>query len=161
MRFTGAFSPIFSFPAAWREGEKYVKLKLMKKAAFRKRSMPSHMANGIVDVRGEFYRAHRDEIMHLIDLTVENVRSTHPFEGILSREEERDALVLEVTSAKLAERLGKMLNRVYGGHTEFAMMHDTGQARVFWERGTETGGEENGRKRFPPSRKSKRGKVKK
>ena len=114
------------------------------------------MANGIVDVRGGFYLAHRDEILHLIEITVESVRSSHPFERILAKESDGDGLILEVTSAKLAERLGRTLNRVYGGHTEYAMMHDTGQARVFWERGAGIFSQENGPMRFPRKRKGLR-----
>lgn len=107
----------------------------MKKVELRKRDHLESMANGVVDIRGDFYLAHRDEINHLIDVTVESVQATHPFERIVARYGNGAELIVEVTSRKLAERLGRTLNRVYGGRTVYTIMHDTQQARVFWERG--------------------------
>lgn len=107
----------------------------MKKAELRKQSHRVRNAtNGVVEVRGGFYEAHREEIRHLLEHTVAVIQATHPFEKILSRSENGDRLILEVTSAKLAERLGHTLDRAYGGKTVYEMLGDTGQARIYWER---------------------------
>lgn len=107
----------------------------MNKAELRKQSHRlGNATNGVVEVRGGFYEAHREEILHLLERTVEIIQASHPFEKIISRSENGERLILEVTSAKLAERLGHTLDRAFGGKTIYEMLGDTGQARIYWER---------------------------
>lgn len=106
----------------------------MKKIALRKRKVTSKVANGIVQIRGSFYEAHQAEIHHLIKQTVQTLQTTHPYDKILKMSQNGEELVVELTSPKLAQHVGRTLNKAFGGNTSYEVMHDTGQARVTWER---------------------------
>jgi len=107
---------------------------MMKKIELRKRNNHKKLSNGIVQVTGKYYEVHPEEIEHLIQRTISVVQETHPDEKILKLSRNRGDLIIELTSAKLAQRVGRALNNAYGGKTLYEMMHDTGQGRVYWER---------------------------
>jgi NMD protein affecting ribosome stability and mRNA decay len=89
---------------------------------------------GIVTVRGEFARAHRDEITHLVRNLEEREKASHPLKRIMALEEEDDALVVTTTDTHLARNIGDALHHAYQGELDYDPAESETVLRVTWER---------------------------
>jgi hypothetical protein len=89
---------------------------------------------GIVTLSGGFWRQHRDEILNQIRNEEQESIKTHPQERLISIAEEGDDLVVWTTNEKLAQRLGRALEKAYDGELEYKWSHDDKLVRVNWSR---------------------------
>jgi uncharacterized Zn finger protein len=89
---------------------------------------------GIVTLSGAFWREHRDEILSLIRNEALRTIETNPHERLIDVAEEGDDLVVWTTNEKLAQRLGRALEKAYDGKLEYQWPVDNKLVRVNWSR---------------------------
>jgi NMD protein affecting ribosome stability and mRNA decay len=89
---------------------------------------------GVVTLRGDYLWKHEEEILNILRNTENNAMAKNPLERIMSIKPEGDALVIETTEEKLAEHLGRALNKAYQGDLEIVWSDNHSLCRVNWER---------------------------
>lgn len=89
---------------------------------------------GIVRLKGLFLKEHREEIMNLIRNAEERAREINPLERIIGINEIKDGMEVTTTNERLAQRIGKSLQRAYQGEVEYKWTHDDKLVRVEWKR---------------------------
>jgi NMD protein affecting ribosome stability and mRNA decay len=87
-----------------------------------------------LSVRGDFFAAHRDEILHLIENYEQRERMEHPLKRIMDRESIDDGVMISFTDAHLARGIGKALHDAYEGDVEFQYAKEDIMLRVDWVR---------------------------
>jgi NMD protein affecting ribosome stability and mRNA decay len=73
---------------------------------------------GVLHVGGEFARAHRDELLHLIRHVEERERGDHPLKRIMEIADEGSGFTVSATDGKLALAFGRALEKAYDGELE-------------------------------------------
>ena len=81
-----------------------------------------------------FLNNHREEIMNLIHNEEERAKGVNPLERIVAITEEKNRMIVTTTNERLAQRIGRELNKAYRGRTEYHWSEDTKLLRVTWER---------------------------
>lgn len=89
---------------------------------------------GIVTLTGGFWHGHRDEILNLIRNEEKRAMGVNPLERIIDIGPDGSHLVVQTTNEKLAQRLGRALQRAYDGTVEYKWSVDDKLARVHWDR---------------------------
>lgn len=89
---------------------------------------------GIVTLKGEFLREHKDEILNLIRNEEERAMGFNPLERIIEIKSMDAGMKLTTTNEKLAQRIGRCLSRAYQGKVGYKWSQDTKLLRVEWER---------------------------
>lgn len=98
------------------------------------RKIKDNFPGGIVRLRGAFLNEHKDEIINLIRNEEERARGFNPLERIIKINNVDDGLEVTTTNEKLAQRIGKSLNKAYQGKVEYKWSNDTKLLRADWER---------------------------
>jgi NMD protein affecting ribosome stability and mRNA decay len=94
-----------------------------------------HYYEGVLTLEGEFLAGHRDEIITLLQREADRVTQKSPLDRIIQMVSEGgDRLVVETTTEKLAQRLGKAVYRAYKGDLDFRWSHMNKFVRVYWSR---------------------------
>lgn len=91
-------------------------------------------AQGEVVLRGTFLETHRDEITNLIANEEERAKGLNPLERIVRITERAGALTVTTTNEKLAQRIGRALQKAYQGAVSYRWSEDTKYAHVEWAR---------------------------
>jgi NMD protein affecting ribosome stability and mRNA decay len=91
---------------------------------------------GIVNLRGAFARAHREELIRVARHQEEAEKAEHPLNRIMSIEEEPDGTVVNTTDIHLPRRIGEALERAFSGALDFRYEEDGYFVRVTWRRET-------------------------
>jgi hypothetical protein len=73
---------------------------------------------GVLDVGGAFAAAHRDDLIGLVRNVEERERSNHPLKRVMSLRTRKRGFVVETTDGKLAQALGRALQKAYDGQLE-------------------------------------------
>ena len=89
---------------------------------------------GIVTFSGEYLAEHRDEILNAIKNSEEKSRSKNPLARIMAIKPEKDALVILTTDDKLAQKLGRDINKAHNGTLEYKWSREDSFVRVNWSR---------------------------
>ena len=89
---------------------------------------------GTIEIKGEFFKSNRKEIINLINNIEKQQKEEHPLERIMDITNGRGATVVTTTGIHIARRIGEALNRSYKG--EFSFQYGDGEktVRVSWER---------------------------
>ena len=98
------------------------------------RRIREHMPAGRVDIKGDFYKEHRDEINSMIHHIEKKEFRGHPLERIMSRDDSNDELYLTTTGVHLARRIGGGLQRSYKGALSVSSGPGDDTIRVDWIR---------------------------
>lgn len=93
-----------------------------------------HVPAGQLTLSGEFFSAHREEILHLVRNTEAKARAEHPLERIMGIEEEADRAVITLTDTHLAHGIGEALHHAYQGELSSHYTDEDGLLRVSWTR---------------------------
>ena len=88
---------------------------------------------GIVTLRGGYWRKHRSDLTPLI-LHQEETIQDNPLEHISGLREEGDNLVIETTSEKHAQKLGRAIHKAHKGEIDYQWGDGHHLVRVYWER---------------------------
>jgi len=93
-----------------------------------------HYPAGFLTIKGEFFSAHRDEIMHLMHNHELHERAEHPLKRIMAVEEKDGATLVTTTDIHLARGIGEALHHAYHGELEFHYNPEQNLLRVSWAR---------------------------
>lgn len=93
-----------------------------------------HYPEGIVTLRGDYLWRHEVEIRNILTNEAERVLAKNPIARIMHMATTEDSLVIETTEQKLAEHLGRTLNRAHNGELQVTWSGSPRVCRVSWER---------------------------
>jgi len=93
-----------------------------------------HYPAGFVDVGGDFFAAHRDELTHLLRHHEEKEKAGHPLARIIAMDETPTGMLVTTTDIHLARDLGEALHHAYQGELEFHYNDAEKLLRVHWWR---------------------------
>jgi NMD protein affecting ribosome stability and mRNA decay len=91
-----------------------------------------HYPAGFLTLQGEFFLAHRDEIMHLVHNNEKHERAEHPLKRIMAVEEKDGATQVTTTDIHLARGMGEALHHAYQGELNFHYNPEQNLLRVNW-----------------------------
>jgi hypothetical protein len=89
---------------------------------------------GYVTLEGEFFDAHRDEILHLARNEEQRAKGDHPLERIMDIQQEGGKTVVSTTDLHLARRIGDAVHHAYQGTLDIKYSPNEYLVRVFWQR---------------------------
>src|SRR5579883_1373588 len=98
------------------------------------RKAHDRLPQGILTLHGGYWIQHRTDIMNLLRNEEEAVQQDNPLARIIGMREEEGAFVVETTTEKLAQRLGRRLERAHKGEVDYKFGPDRHLARVNWTR---------------------------
>ncbi len=91
-----------------------------------------HYPAGFVTLQGEFFHAHRDEIMRLVHNEEKRARAEHPLKRIMAVEEKDAATLVTTTDIHLARGIGEALHHAYQGELQYHYNPEENLLRVSW-----------------------------
>jgi NMD protein affecting ribosome stability and mRNA decay len=89
---------------------------------------------GILTLRGNYLWNHEEEIRHILVNAAERISMRNPLERVIRIDRSEDALVIETTDNKLAEQLGRTLQKAHSGELQIDWQGSPVVCRVQWER---------------------------
>ena len=89
---------------------------------------------GVIELRGHFWKEHKEEISNLIRNEEETEKREHPLERIMKQEEQGDSLLIATTGIHIARRIGQALNSAYQGALDMRYGDAEKSIRVIWTR---------------------------
>lgn len=89
---------------------------------------------GQLTVSGEFFIAHREEILQLIRNAESKAKAEHPLERIMDIEEQADSTVITFTDAHLTHGVGQALHHAYQGELDSGYTDEDDLLRITWSR---------------------------
>ncbi len=90
---------------------------------------------GIVTLQGDYVLPHKHDLIRLIKNEEERARGYNPLERVMSiKENGRGSLVVSTTNEKLAQRLGRAIQKAFHGEVTYRWSHDNKLVRVNWAR---------------------------
>lgn len=114
----------------WEEGPQKVKRAICPAC---KRISDNYPA-GIIEISGEFFTSHREEIMNLILNIEKQEKARHALERIIRTIPMTDKMVVTTTGIHLARRIGEALSRSYKGDLSLDYLDTDKGIRVTWKR---------------------------
>ena len=98
------------------------------------RRIADRLPAGTIEMKGEFFDAHREEIINLIRNVEEQQKSEHPMERIMEISDGRGSTQVTTTGIHVARRIGEAVSRSYKG--EYSLQYGDGEktVRIVWER---------------------------
>ncbi|MDR4507371.1 MAG: hypothetical protein MRJ65_03880 [Candidatus Brocadiaceae bacterium] len=93
-----------------------------------------NVPSGIVTLKGEFLKQHKQEIMNLVRNEEERSKNFNPLKRIMKILEKDDEVEIHTTSSKLAQRIGNIMHKAYNGNVEYKKHENAKFMRVEWER---------------------------
>lgn len=89
---------------------------------------------GFVEIRGEFFDSHREEVSNLISNLEAQEKGEHPLERIMAISPEKGHAMVTTTGIHLARRIGEALHHAYQGDLDFTYGDAEKSIRVSWSR---------------------------
>jgi hypothetical protein len=89
---------------------------------------------GHVTLSGQFFNAHRSELLQLARNTAESEGAEHPLHRIMSVAETPDDTVIATCDIHSARRIGEDLKSAYDGELDLRFGEDEYSVRVHWTR---------------------------
>ncbi len=103
------------------------------------RKAHDHFAGGVLTLRGGFFAGHKDQILNLVRNEEARAIGVNPLERIIAIENGGDYMEIRTTSERMAQRIGREIQRAYKGDIVYRWSRDNKFVRVDWHRGEETG----------------------
>jgi NMD protein affecting ribosome stability and mRNA decay len=98
------------------------------------RRIADRLPAGTIEIKGEFFKRNREEIINLIRNVEKQQKEDHPLERIMDIDDGRGATVVTTTGIHVARRIGEALSRSYKGDFSFQYGDGEKTVRVSWER---------------------------
>ncbi len=99
------------------------------------RKIEDRYAEGILTLSGEFLTEHKAEIMQLLEKEAARISGRNVLDRVIKMTAEgKDKLVVETTTEKLAQHLGRAVYKAYKGDLHFRWSETERFARVYWSR---------------------------
>ncbi|MBE9504416.1 MAG: ATPase [Proteobacteria bacterium] len=89
---------------------------------------------GILNLSGEFFGDHREEIINLIRNEEEKEKGEHPLHRIITVEDDDKGTEITTTDIHLPRRIGEALRSAYGGDLDYHYEEESYFLRVNWAR---------------------------
>lgn len=89
---------------------------------------------GVIYLRGDYWKQHRDDIMNLVHNEERRGTNVNPLERVMAVREENGALIIDTTTEKLAQRIGRAIHSAHKGEIEYKWGETNQLVRVYWER---------------------------
>ena len=89
---------------------------------------------GIVQLSGTFAGSHRRELLNRIRNVERHTQEERPLERIISLKEDKDGIVVSATTEHLVARIGKAVQRDFGGNLELRYAPEDKFAFAHWHR---------------------------
>lgn len=89
---------------------------------------------GIVQFSGTFAGNHRQELLNRIRNVEKQTQEERPLERIMSLKEGRDGIIVSATTEHLVARIGKSIQRDFGGNLDLRYAPEDKFALVHWHR---------------------------
>jgi len=89
---------------------------------------------GLVTVRGQFARDHKDEIVRLVGHIEEREKAEHPLKRILRIDDHGAELLVSTTDPHLARAIGDALYHAYKGELDYRYPDEGELLSVSWSR---------------------------
>ena len=90
---------------------------------------------GIVYLRGDYWPQHREDILNLIRNEEARGMQANPLERIIDIRDEDGCLVIETTNTKLAQHIGRAVEKAHKGTLDYRWPDGDHLLRAYWERG--------------------------
>jgi len=87
---------------------------------------------GFLTLQGEFFLAHREEILHLAKNVEKRERAEHALKRIMAIEEKDGETLITTTDIHLARGIGEAIHHAYQGDLEFHFNPEEYLLRVHW-----------------------------
>ncbi|MGA8862231.1 MAG: BCAM0308 family protein [Gallionella sp.] len=91
-----------------------------------------HYPAGFLTLKGDFFRAHHDEIMNMVKNMEKHERAEHPLKRIMAVEEKDGTTLVTTTDIHLARSLGDALHHAYQGDLEYHYNDEQNLLRLKW-----------------------------
>ncbi|HKJ44788.1 MAG TPA: BCAM0308 family protein [Balneolales bacterium] len=88
---------------------------------------------GVIEIRGSYYKNHRDELLQLITGIEHRVNKEQPMERIMSIADKSDRTVITTTGFELARKIGQTLHKSYDGEVEFNYSNSKNELDIKWK----------------------------
>ncbi len=99
------------------------------------RKIKDAYAEGYLTLSGDFFAERKPEIITLLKNEAARVSTRSVMDRVIKMTEEgKDRLVVETTTEKLAQRLGRAVYRAYKGELNFSWAEPNRFVRVYWSR---------------------------
>ncbi len=99
------------------------------------RKIKDHYPEGYLTVSGEFFVEHKEEIVKLLEKEASRVAGRNVMDRIIQMVPEgKDRLVVETTTEKMAQHLGRTVYKAYKGDLNFRWSETNRFVRVYWNR---------------------------
>jgi NMD protein affecting ribosome stability and mRNA decay len=98
------------------------------------RKIKDHFPEGILTLSGEFFAQHQEEIVRLLEKEAARVAGRSVADRIIRIVSEGDKLVVETTTEKMAQHLGRTIYKAYKGDLHFRWGEVERFVRVYWSR---------------------------
>jgi NMD protein affecting ribosome stability and mRNA decay len=89
---------------------------------------------GYVTIKGEFFKAHRDEIVTMIQKHEKKEKSQKPLLRIIDIDEKRDGVEITTTDSLLARGIAEALQSAYKGDLKLRYSRDENLLRAVWRK---------------------------
>ena len=89
---------------------------------------------GYVRLEGDFFRAHRDEILRRVRACEAEEKREHALQRIMAVRDEGEGTLVTTTDTHLARRIGDALQKSWKGDLEFHYNRQDNLLRVSWRR---------------------------
>jgi hypothetical protein len=100
------------------------------------RKIQDRFPGGIIMLHGEFLKSHKDLILHLVRNEEARAKRVNPLERIISIKDRRETVEIQTTNERLAQRIGREIQRAYKGDAEYRWSRNDKFVRVEWHRNT-------------------------
>ncbi|HEU5360024.1 MAG TPA: BCAM0308 family protein [Candidatus Deferrimicrobiaceae bacterium] len=98
------------------------------------RKIADGFVGGVVTLRGGFAREHREEILNLIRNEEQRAMGFNPLARIVQLKEDESGFEVLTTVEKLAQRIGRVVQKTFSGMVEYKWSEDSKLLRVNWVR---------------------------
>jgi NMD protein affecting ribosome stability and mRNA decay len=98
------------------------------------RKIKDHFPEGILTLTGEFFAQHKEEIVRLLTKEAGRVAQRSVADRIIQIIPEDDKLVVETTTEKMAQHLGRAVYKAFKGDLHFRWGEVERFVRVYWNR---------------------------
>jgi NMD protein affecting ribosome stability and mRNA decay len=89
---------------------------------------------GYVTLKGDFFAAHRDEILAIARNRESREKAEHPLQRIMAVEDIEGGVQITTTDAHLARAIGDAVHDAYKGELEVKYSEQDNLVRVYWTR---------------------------
>jgi hypothetical protein len=93
-----------------------------------------HYPAGYVTFEGDYFKMHRDEIMHVVNNHAEHQRAEHPLKRVMHVEIAADFALITTTDIHLARGIAEAVHHACQGELELQYNPGENQLRAYWQR---------------------------